>query len=595
VTPGALRHRPRAGGGRAVFGAVLAGYLLLFVAAPFAVATSAQGIAPEEEGLAPILRAISERWDELTRSTNRCASVVDPKTKGAPVLYLPEGYPISPRIDRLRAECGVVVKHLPRIIHRAGEIDPATISPPGLLYLENDYVVPGGRFNEMYGWDSYFIVRGLLRDGRVELARGMVENFFFEIENYGAVLNANRTYYLSRSQPPFLSSMVLAIHDAEAKRGRADRAWLARSYGFIARDYALWTSAPHLAGATGLSRYDDFGHGPPEEAAQDEAGLSRKAIAYFLLHPADAEDMLVVGPPPGPPALPPPSATVAVCDLVASDGFPECEPDRIVRLSAEYYEGDRSMRESGFDVSFRFGPFGSRTQHYAPVCLNTLLYQTEKDMERISRELGRLQDAATWAERAKLRRERLVARLWDEKRGAFFDDDVARGRRSTYLFLTTYYPLWAGLATREQARHLVALLPRFESAGGLMTSLETTGAQWDAPFGWAPLHLLAIEGLRRYGFDRDADRVSYEFLSTVLDGFRRDGTIREKYDVVQRSAEAIPDVGYAANVVGFGWTNATFVLLLDELSPPWRARLAQVRTAPAAVPPAIAPSPSPAG
>ncbi len=97
-----------------------------------------------------------------------------------------------------------------------------TIQNDGLLYLEHPYVVPGGQFNEMYGWDSYFIIRGLLREHRIEMAKGMVENFFFEIEHYGGVLNANRTYYLTRSQPPFLSSMILAVYNAE-NGGRQDR------------------------------------------------------------------------------------------------------------------------------------------------------------------------------------------------------------------------------------------------------------------------------------------------------------------------------------------------------------------------------------
>ena len=106
----------------------------------------------------------------------------------------------------------------------------------------------------MYGWDSYFIIRGLLRDGRLELARGMVDNFFFEIEHYGAVLNANRTYYLTRSQPPFLSSMVMAVHDAQKAAGKDDRAWLETAYEYVKRDHDMWTRAPHLAGNTGLSR-----------------------------------------------------------------------------------------------------------------------------------------------------------------------------------------------------------------------------------------------------------------------------------------------------------------------------------------------------
>ena len=127
----------------------------------------------------------------------------------------------------------------------------AEIPDEGLLYLPNPYVVPGGRFNEMYGWDSYFILLGLVEDKRTELARGMVENFFYEIENYGAILNANRTYFFTRSQPPFLSSMIREVYEHPAGKPLS-KAWLAKAYGYAERDYALWTSPVHRAGDTGL-------------------------------------------------------------------------------------------------------------------------------------------------------------------------------------------------------------------------------------------------------------------------------------------------------------------------------------------------------
>ena len=182
---------------------------------------AAQVKAPADQGLKPILDYISSAWDTLTRSMTNCASVVDPKMNVAPVLYLPKDFAEPAAVQKLAADCNVRVEHLPVEIHRLGEIDTGKIQPHGLLYLENKYVVPGGRFNEMYGWDSYFIIRGLLRAGRVELARGMVDNFFFEIEHYGAMLNANRTYYLTRSQPPFLSSMFVDVYQATPERRSA--------------------------------------------------------------------------------------------------------------------------------------------------------------------------------------------------------------------------------------------------------------------------------------------------------------------------------------------------------------------------------------
>ena len=179
---------------------------------------------------------------------SECQSLVDPKVTAPPLLYLPFGAPTPPQLLRLRSQCKIEIAHLPHRIVHLGDVKESEIPRPGLLYLPNRYVVPGGRFNEMFGWDSYFIILGLLRDGRVDLARGMVENFFYEIENYGAVLNANRTYFLTRSQPPLLSSMIRAVYDAEIARdpSSANRArqkqWLARAYSYARRDHDFWLS-----------------------------------------------------------------------------------------------------------------------------------------------------------------------------------------------------------------------------------------------------------------------------------------------------------------------------------------------------------------
>jgi alpha,alpha-trehalase len=534
---------------------------------------SAPAGLPQPHGLKPLLDYIDSAWGTLTRSMTDCQSVVDPKLSEKPVLYLPAGLAEPPALQKLSADCGVRIEHLPVEIHHLGEIDTSKIQPHGLLYLENKYVVPGGRFNEMYGWDSYFIIRGLLRAGRVELARGMVDNFFFEIEHYGAMLNANRTYYLTRSQPPFLSSAVVDVYDAMKKNGHTESAWLERANGDLTKDYEMWTRDPHLAGDTGLSRYYDFGDGPPAEAVQDETGFYRKVATYFFLHPAQADDYVVGSAPgvrqPGVGRL----YTLQVCDAATTMARPDCEKSLEFRLSPDYYKGDRSMRESGFDVSFRFGPFGSGTHHYAPTCLNSLLYKTEKDLEQINRWLGHGDEAAKWGQRAEHRKQLISRYLWDPQQGMFFDYNFQTGQRSSYLYAAAFYPLWAGLATPQQAAAVVKHLPEFEKPGGIPMSTQETGAQWDLPYGWGNIEMVAIDGLRRYGFNADADRVSYEFLSMVAENFRRDGNIREKYNVVTRSSEAHVEMGYQMNVIGFGWTNAAFLDLLHGLPKDMNDRL----------------------
>jgi alpha,alpha-trehalase len=565
----------------------LASALFFLFAICASVPTQAQGVpGSDAKDLKPILDYISSAWDTLTRSMSDCKSVVDPKISAHSVLYLPKEMPEPASVQTLSKNCNVRVEHLPMEIHRLGEISTSNIDPPGLLYLPNKYVVPGGRFNEMYGWDSYFIVRGLLQSGRVELARGMVDNFFFEIEHYGAMLNANRTYYLTRSQPPFLSSMFVDVYEATRKQpgAKEDKAWLERAYADLGKDYEMWTHEPHLAGDTGLSRYYDFGDGPPQEAVKDETGFYRKVAQYFFLHPEQADHYLVEAQPGTEQQVAGAAYTLQVCDAATTMAHAECEPAKQFKLSKDYYKGDRSMRESGFDVSFRFGAFGSATHHYAPVCLNTLLYKTEKDLEQISRWLGHADDAERWSKSAEQRKKLITKYLWNQDQGLFFDFNFMTKQMSDYKYASTFYPLWAGLATPEQAKAVARNLKAFEQPGGLPMSTVESGAQWDLPYGWGNIEMIAIDGLRRYKDIGDADRVSYDFLSTVAENFRRDKEIREKYNVVTRSSEAHAELGYQMNVVGFGWTNAAFLELLHNLPKEMVQRLEQEQSQPLSSP-----------
>ena len=216
---------------RAVFFALL---LALLIRAPLlgqprpsqASTTQTVQTAPAS-AQTPIRDYIAAGWQTLSRSMSDCKSVVDLKVTTVPILYLPAGLATPAAVASMQHTCRVEVRHLPRPIHFLGEVRPSELPVEGLLYLPNRYVVPGGRFNEMYGWDSYFIMLGLVRDHQMDLARGMVENFFFEIENYGAILNANRTYFFTRSQPPFLTSMIRAVYEAPGTT--PDPKWLAPS------------------------------------------------------------------------------------------------------------------------------------------------------------------------------------------------------------------------------------------------------------------------------------------------------------------------------------------------------------------------------
>jgi alpha,alpha-trehalase len=238
-------------------------------------------------------------------------------------------------------------------------------------------------------------------------------------------------------------------------------------------------------------------------------------------------------------------------------------------LTPLFYKGDRSMRESGFDPSNRFGPFNIDIINYDPVCLNSLLYLMETDAAEIMRTLGRAGEARRWLARAAARKSTVNRLMWDEKDGLYYDYNFQKKTVRRYPFATTFYPMWVGIADRKQAARLVSNLHLFERPGGLQTSTNASGSQWDAPFGWAPLQMIGVWGLRRYGYDREADRITANFLSTVLKEFIQYKTIVEKYDVARRESEIGSAIkfGYDYNVIGFGWTNGAFADLYARLPP----------------------------
>jgi len=559
--------------------ALLASLALLALLAPYteSPAGAQQTAAAPAAATKPMLDYIANGWDTLTRSMDNCSTIVDPKLTGKSILYVPADYVVPASVKNLEQKCGVEVKPLPKVIHQLGEIDANTISPQGLLYLDHPYVVPGGRFNEMYGWDSYFIIRGLLRSGRVELARGMVENFYFEIEHYGAVLNANRTYYLSRSQQPYLSSMIMAVYQAEKAKGRDDRAWLEHGYGFAVRDHDMWLRPEMRTGDTGLSRYYDFGEGPAPESLKDETDHYRKVVEYFLKHPEQSAGRFVERQPRETTELGPGTIyTLRLCNLPLTMERTRCEELKEFTLSANVYKGDRAMRESGFDISFRFGPFGVDTHHYHAVCLNSLLFKSEMDLAEMSEILGRKADAEAWQQKAAARRMAVNKYLWNESKGEFFDYDFTKDVRSTYEYLTTYYPLFAGLASDAQAKAAVANLKSFEQPGGAVMSPYKSGAQWDYPYAWAPTQMVLVDGLRRYGFKEDADRIAFKFAEMIAENYAKQGYIVEKYDAVTRSTDSAVTSGYSINVIGFGWTNAAYLEFMEDLPEEKRAELARI-------------------
>ena len=495
-----------------------------------------------------ILPYIKANWKALTRSNvNLGTASVDPKFKpgsnGRWPVYVPQSDDLQMVEEGLRRQMPAAAFRSIDLVQLPADLDSLKVQ--GLLYLPYPYIVPGGRFNEMYGWDSYFIQVGLLRDGEVELAKNLADNFLYEVKNYGQVLNANRSYYLTRSQPPFLTQMVLGVYEKTH-----DREWLKNALPMIIKYYDVWSKAPHLTPESGLARYFDLGEGPASEvlsAEKDADGRTHYQLVkeYFKTH------------------------KIADYDVDQYyDGATE-------QLKPLFYKGDRSMRESGFDPSNRFGPFNIDIIHYNPVCLNSLLYLMEKQTGEIQHILGRESEVEVWNQRAAARAQLVNRLMWDNQDGLYYDYSFAEKKIRRYPFLTTFYPLWAGFASKEQAAQVRANLSKFERVGGLQTSTHVSGNQWDSPFGWAPLQMIAAEGLRRYGYNDDAERISMKFLSVVNREFLRQGFIVEKYDVVNGGSNVASQIhfGYSANQAGFGWTNAVFTRLYDQLTSADRAKV----------------------
>ncbi|MDI9818981.1 trehalase family glycosidase [Tatlockia sp. PL877] len=470
---------------------------------------------------------IESSWDKLTRNDkNWYESNIDTKLPGAKfIVYLPAGEDIS----RVRADAATNLspQKLQALEFRYLPRDISKIDEHGLLYLPHPYVVPGGRFNEMYGWDSYFIELGLLQNNRLALARNMVDNIIYEINNYGMVLNANRTYYLERSHPPLLTAMIMAYYQKST-----DKHWLKATLPAIDKLYKHWTTPPHLIPEIGLSRYHAGGKGATPEESPD---YYAKALDYFK--------------------------TQVITDYDKSLYYDE----QANQLTELFYIADRSVRESGLDITAKYGPFSAAILDYAPVDLNVFLCRMEQDASEIHTILGNPKAAAIWAKRAKKRADLINRYLWDEQSGYYYDYNFKTHRLKPYVYATTFYPLWAGVASRKQAAAVANHLPELLMKGGLVTSTNHPGLQWDAPFGWAPMQYFAVSGLNNYGYKKEAIEIAQRFINTVNKGYQQSNTIFEKYDVEKQSALTTDKIkfSYSTNEMGFGWTNGVYLTFID--------------------------------
>ena len=510
-------------------------------------------------------------WTALTRridGSNISLVARDPKDwtdDPRPRIYIPPGAPKQFEYYRSIAEAHPELRLDVQLLNP--KITPEYVrdlnDKPGLLALalqekynestqETDYVgvpfvVPGGRFNELYGWDSYMIALGLLVSDRVDLAKGMVVNFCFSIKHYGKILNANRTYYLSRSQPPLLTDMALRVYE-KIKSEPDSQEFLRNSIlAAIKEYYTIWAAEPRFDKESGLSRYRPEGMGVPPETEPSH-------FTHVLMPYAEKYGMTF-------------------------KQFVRAYNKRQVNEPEldDYFLHDRAVRESGHDTSYRLERLCA---DLATVDLNSLLYKYEVDIARVIRNHFQdkleippefrtestkdveLETSSIWDRRARKRKMRMDTYCWDSERGMYFDYNTAKKERTTYESATTFWAMWAGLTTPQQATEMVnKALPRFEMYGGLVSGSEKSrgpvgvdrpNRQWDFPYGWAPQQMLAWAGFLRYGYQEEAERLAYKWLYMITKAFVDfNGVVVEKYDVTRPIDPHRVDAEYGNQGVDF--------------------------------------------
>jgi alpha,alpha-trehalase len=368
-----------------------------------------------------------------------------------------------------------------------------------LLGLPKPYLVPAYEeghefdFNELYYWDSYFMVQGLLDTEHKDLVVGILDDLLSLFKRFKVIPNASRTYLMGRSQPPLLTSFIFDVYEAY----NMDKEWLKGKIEVAKAEYAtVWmgTAKPNWRQVhQGLSRYFDVN----------------------LLN-------------------------------------------------------DLAEAESGWDMTPRFN---RKCLNYLPVDLNAMLYKYEIDFARSAEILNDQTEAEAWRAKAKQRKQTMDKLMWDHLRTWYYDYNFVKQKRSTVSSLAGFYPVWVGMVDDKRAAKMVkTLCNRFEEKGGLATTDMQLGynkfipgqlpTQWAYPNGWAPLHFIAIQAMKRYGYDKEAKRIALKWLKTNTDWFTEHGVFLEKYNVVQPHKP--PLKGVYPTQVGFGWTNAIFERLCQE-------------------------------
>lgn len=398
-----------------------------------------------------------------------------------------------------------------------------------LLLLPHPYIVPGGRFREIYYWDSYFTMLGLQVSKRLDLIQNMVDNFAYLINKVGYIPNGNRSYFLGRSQPPFFSLMVKLLREAQQESNGQREDIYVKYLPSLEKEYLFWmkgsdrlttTNVAHnrvvrMPEGSILNRYWDENNTPRPEAYKEDVELSHQSSQ---------------------------------------------KPEDLFRHL-------RAAAESGWDFSTRWfrdsKNFGTiHTTEIIPVDLNCLLLHLEQTMAEAYQLSGNHKRSSDYFSLSTKRKDAIKKYCWNQEKKFFFDFDFVEQKPKEPYTLAATFPLFFEIATPGEAREVEKiLLEKFLKAGGLITTLEFSGQQWDAPNGWAPLQWIAYAGLMKYGLHLSASEIKSRWMNANQKVYEKTGKMTEKYDVCSDQAEA--SGGEYPNQDGFGWTNGVFLAMRE--------------------------------
>jgi len=385
-----------------------------------------------------------------------------------------------------------------------------------LLKLPKPYIVPGGRFNEFFYWDSYFIMLGLQASDRVEMMHNIVENCSYLIQNYGFIPNASRTHFLSRSQPPYFSLMLDLLFETTK-----DEHLYINYHDSLEKEYTFWMSGEeNLENGQSIKRVIKTTNGDILNRYYDEENTPRPE-SYLI-------------------------------DIKDNDSS-----------NSEFYRNIRSACESGWDFSSRW--FGDsltiqaiETLNIAQVDLNTLLWHLEKTLAKSSRLKNLTEKEKFYTQKADNRKILIDKYFWD---GSLYRDfNFVKNTTTSSEHIAILYPLFFGLASKEQAQSIATILEeKFLYQGGLVTTTKNSGQQWDLPNAWAPYQWLGYKAMQSYAYDNLAQNIKNNWCANVERIYNNTGKLMEKYNALDKETAA--GGGEYPNQDGFGWTNGVYLML----------------------------------